>query len=150
MYYIIIIAQRVNSISSALMKYSLYFFYTAQKRQPLINRICRSFLRPQCRSEQTQECLMRKQESGNVITKRRICHSDDSLPSSSSCQQIFHIHSGSRFTVFLTTTADSSLIRIMTPYHPRQFCDCCLLPKKEGRSNLKCFPKTIDKEIFIR
>ena len=66
MYYIIIIAQRVNSISSALMKYSLYFFYTAQKRQPLINRICRSFLRPQCRSEQTQECLMGKQGSGNV------------------------------------------------------------------------------------
>lgn len=25
------------------MKYSLYFVYTAQKRQPLINRICRSF-----------------------------------------------------------------------------------------------------------
>ena len=43
MYYIIIIAQRVNSISPALMKYSLYFVYTAQKRQTLINRICRSF-----------------------------------------------------------------------------------------------------------
>lgn len=25
------------------MKYSLYFVYTAQKRQTLINRICRSF-----------------------------------------------------------------------------------------------------------
>ena len=43
MYYIIIIAQRVNSISPALMKYPLYFVYTAQKRQTLINRICRSF-----------------------------------------------------------------------------------------------------------
>ena len=66
MYYIIIIAQRVNSISPALMKYPLYFVYTAQKRQTLINRICRSFLRSQCRSEQTQECLMRKQGSSNV------------------------------------------------------------------------------------
>ena len=32
-------------------------------------------------------------------------------------------------------------VTLMTAYHPRQFCDCCLLPKKEGRSNLKYFPQ---------
>ena len=35
MYYIIIIAQRVNSISPALMKYSLYFFTPRKNGSPL-------------------------------------------------------------------------------------------------------------------
>ena len=41
-------------------------------------------------------------------------------------------------------------VTLMTAYHPCQSCDCCHLLKKEGRSNLKYFFKTIDKEILIR
>ena len=41
-------------------------------------------------------------------------------------------------------------INRMAAYNPCQSCDCCHLLKKEGRSNLKYFFKTIDKEILIR
>lgn len=45
--------------------------------------------------------------------------------------------------------SEESITR-MAAYHPCQSCDCCHLLKKEGRSNLKYFFKTIDKEILIR
>ena len=67
-------------------------------------------------------------------TKRRICYSDDSLPSSSSSQRILHIRSGWHFTVFLATVADSSLICIMTP---SALSVLWLLPFAEERGSLK-------------
>ena len=72
-----------------------------------------------------------KRDSG---TEWRICYSDDSLPSSSSCQQILRIHSGWHFTVFLTAAADSSLICIMTP---SALSVLWLLPFAEERGSLK-------------
>lgn len=47
-------------------------------------------------------------------------------------------------------TQSEESVTLMTAYHPCQSCDCCHLLKKEGRSNLKYFFKTIDKEILIR
>ena len=49
--------------------------------------------------------LCEKDGNQQCVTKRRICYSDDSLPSSSSSQRILHIRSGWRFMIFFITTA---------------------------------------------
>ena len=77
---------------------------------------------------------------GLCDTEWWICYSDDSLPSSSSCQQILHIRSGWRFTVFLTATADPLLTFKLTP---SALSVLRLLPfaKEEGSAQNKIFPK---------
>ena len=88
---------------------------------------------------------------GLCDTEWWICYSDDSLPSSSSCQQILHIRSGWRFTVFLATAADSSLIYIMVP---SALSVLWLLPfaKERGALKFKIFsPKLLTrKSLFAK